>query len=155
MKIMFIWSTIPPISAKIGVELCWQCLSFSFDHCIVCPSHCRFWLPPWHLQTFLNSTFIISSDQMATGWSGIIIIWVKRHVYPLMSEATCVPTDCCCSKRAPLISVTKHVGLVQAGVKIPLTSLTLLHFCVCPESGPGFQTSCYGLIMCSVIRGAR
>ena len=40
--------------------------------------------------------------------------WVRRHVYPLMSEATCVPTDCCCSKRAPLRSVTKHVGLVQA-----------------------------------------
>jgi hypothetical protein len=36
MKRMFIWSTIPPISVKIGVELCWQCLSFSFDHCIIC-----------------------------------------------------------------------------------------------------------------------
>ena len=31
-----------------------SCLSFSFDHCVVCPSSIyRFWLPVWYLQTLL------------------------------------------------------------------------------------------------------
>jgi hypothetical protein len=32
-----------------------HCLSFSFGHCIVCPSIYAFWLPLWYLQIFLIS----------------------------------------------------------------------------------------------------
>jgi hypothetical protein len=38
-----------------------------------------------------------------------------------------------------------------SSVGIPLTSLTLPHFCSCPKPGPGFPTSCCG-VFCFQLR---
>ena len=36
------------------VDRCFSFCTFSFGHCVVCSSSiCGFWLPIWHLQTFL------------------------------------------------------------------------------------------------------
>jgi hypothetical protein len=37
---------------------CRCCLSFFFDHCVVCPSIYGFYLPLWYLQTHLNVYWI-------------------------------------------------------------------------------------------------
>jgi hypothetical protein len=41
----------------------------------------------------------------------------------------------------------------QKRVGIPLTNLTLPHFCACPKPGPGFPTSHHGLLSSVRIRG--
>ena len=42
------------------VERCLSVCSFSFGHCVVCPSSiCGFWLPFWYLQTPLNTLSVL------------------------------------------------------------------------------------------------
>ena len=50
---VFQWSSC--CSLVFWIVFCISFCSFSFDHCVVCPSSIYgFWLPLWYLQTFLN-----------------------------------------------------------------------------------------------------
>ena len=40
-------------------------------------------------------------------------------------------------------------------VQIPLTSLSMPHFCVCPKSGPGFPTSYVMVFVCAQLAKMR
>ena len=42
------------------VDRCFSFCTFSFGHCVVCPSIYRFWLPLWYLQTLLEIRFLRS-----------------------------------------------------------------------------------------------
>ena len=39
------------------VDRCLSFYTFSFGHCVVCPSIYRFWLPLWYLQTLLITSY--------------------------------------------------------------------------------------------------
>ena len=41
-------------SVHCFVDRCLSCWTFSFYHCVVCPSIYEFWSPLWYLQTLLN-----------------------------------------------------------------------------------------------------
>ena len=60
------------------VDRCLFFLSFSFDHCIVCPSSIYgFWLPLWYLHALLNHISVIFSD-LTYGTKGavvVVIVW--------------------------------------------------------------------------------
>ena len=40
------------VLCKCFVDRCLSLCTFSFDHCVVCPSIYGFWLPLWYIQTF-------------------------------------------------------------------------------------------------------
>ena len=56
------------------VDRCLSFYTFSFGHCVVCPSIYRFWLPLWYLQTLLITSYF-SQHSVLLAKMHILKIW--------------------------------------------------------------------------------
>ena len=64
------------------VDRCLSFCTFSFDHCVVCSSIYRFWLPLWYLQTLLASVstvVLIHITTVLTWWYFLCFCFSFRY----------------------------------------------------------------------------
>ena len=98
------------------VDRCLSFCTFSFGHCVVCPSIYRFWLPLWYLQTLFKCN-----------WYNRIMYNISYNTYLLCNIITRRTTSFIYDQMHSYFRFWKHSFLISGSIKPRFTWILKLY----------------------------